>query len=48
MPNRKVGEYRMMDAKTECAKCTKVVCNSEQFDQGPSNCPTKAKAGAIR
>jgi uncharacterized metal-binding protein len=36
-----------MDAKTECAKCTKVVCNSEQFDQGPSNCPTQTKTGAI-
>jgi len=34
--------------KVECAKCTKVVCNSQQFDQGLPNCPTKTKAEVIK
>ena len=37
-----------MQVKTECAKCTKVVCNSRQFDQGPPNCPTKTKQELIK
>jgi len=37
-----------MEEKPECAQCTKVVCNSKQFDQGPSNCPTKTKAEVIK
>jgi uncharacterized metal-binding protein len=34
--------------KVECAKCTKVVCNSQQFDQGLPNCPTKTKVEVIK
>ena len=37
-----------MDVKIECAKCTKVVCDSKQFDQGPSNCPTKVRRDLIK
>ena len=37
-----------MEAKIECTKCPKVVCNSEQFDQGPPNCPTKTKQEVIK
>ena len=37
-----------MDEKIECAKCTKVVCGSEHFLEGPSNCPTKTRAEAIK
>jgi len=37
-----------MDAKIECAKCTKVVCDSRQFDQGPANCPTKTRRDFIK
>jgi len=37
-----------MDVKIECAKCTKVVCDSKQFDQGPSNCPTKVRRDIIK
>ena len=37
-----------MAEKTECAKCTKVVCDSKAFDQGPSNCPTKVKAEVVK
>jgi len=29
-----------MGVKIECAKRTKVVCDSKQFGQGPSNCST--------
>ena len=36
-----------MDENTECAKCTKVVCNSKAFLEGPSNCPTKTKREVI-
>ena len=36
-----------MQEKIECAKCTKRVCNSKQFDQGPANCPTKTKRELI-
>ena len=36
-----------MEVKIECAKCPKVVCNSQQFDQGPPNCPTKAMSEVI-
>ena len=34
--------------KTECARCPKVVCNGEQFDQGPPNCPTRIKSEVIK
>ncbi|MBE9483027.1 MAG: DUF1847 domain-containing protein, partial [Chloroflexi bacterium] len=37
-----------MGEKIECAKCTKVVCDSKEFDQGPSNCPTKTKQDIIQ
>ena len=37
-----------MGEKIECAKCTKVVCNSRAFPEGPSNCPTKVKAEVIK
>ena len=37
-----------MEAKIECTKCPKAVCNSEQFDQGPPNCPTKTKQEVIK
>ena len=37
-----------MNGKIECAKCTKVVCNSQHSDQGPSNCPTKTKREVIK
>jgi len=37
-----------MEVKIECTKCPKVVCNSEQFDQGPPNCPTKTKQEVIK
>jgi len=37
-----------MKEKTECAKCTRVVCNSEASLKGPSNCPTKTKKGLIQ
>ena len=37
-----------MGEKIECAKCTRVVCGSKEFDQGPSNCPTKVKAEVIK
>jgi len=34
--------------KPECAKCTKVVCDSEHYDKGPENCPTKTKREVIQ
>ena len=37
-----------MEAKIECTKCPKVVCGSEQFDQGPPNCPMKTKQEVIK
>ena len=37
-----------MDEKIECAKCTKVVCNTKHFDQGPPSCPTKVRAEVIK
>ncbi len=36
-----------MDVKVECAKCTKKVCYSEAFLEGPPNCPTKTRQGVI-
>jgi len=32
----------------ECAKCTKIVCNSKESDKGPSNCPTVTRAEVIK
>lgn len=37
-----------MKEKTECAKCTRVVCYSKAFLKGPPNCPTKTKKGLIQ
>ncbi len=37
-----------MIEKIECAKCPKVVCDSEQSLKGPSNCPTKVKSEVIK
>jgi uncharacterized metal-binding protein len=37
-----------MDVRTECAKCTKVVCTSKAFLKGPPNCPTKTKKEIIQ
>jgi len=34
--------------KPECAKCTKVVCTSEHYDEGSPNCPTKTKQEVIK
>lgn len=36
-----------MDEKVECAKCTKRVCYSESFLEGPPNCPTKTRREVI-
>jgi hypothetical protein len=33
--------------KPECAKCGKAVCNSENFLEGPSNCPTRTRSDLI-
>ncbi len=37
-----------MNEKIECAQCTKVVCNTKDYDKGPSNCPTKSRQDTIR
>jgi len=37
-----------MNKKTECVKCTKVVCRGEHLDQAPSNCPIKTRQDAIQ
>ena len=37
-----------MSDKVECAKCTKMVCYSEQFLKGPPNCPTKTQQEVIK
>jgi uncharacterized metal-binding protein len=37
-----------MEERTECAKCTKVVCTSKAFLKGPPNCPTKTKKETIQ
>jgi len=34
--------------KPECAKCTKVVCTSEHYDEGSPSCPTKTKQEVIK
>lgn len=34
--------------KIECAKCSKLVCTTKEFDKGPSNCPTVAKSDVIK
>ncbi len=36
-----------MGGKIECAKCTKTVCDSRAFLEGPPNCPTKTKREVI-
>ena len=37
-----------MDEKVECAKCTRVVCGSEHYLEGPENCPTRTKSELIK
>ena len=37
-----------MAEKVECANCTKVVCDSAQHLDGPSNCPTRIKQNVIK
>lgn len=37
-----------MAEKIECAKCTKIVCYSKSFLEGPSNCPTKTRQKVIQ
>ena len=37
-----------MTEKIECAMCSKIVCYSKSFLEGPSNCPTKVKAEVIQ
>jgi len=37
-----------MDEKTECAKCTRTVCYSKHFLDGPPNCPTKTRIETIK
>jgi uncharacterized metal-binding protein len=39
---------KTMAEKTECAKCTKVVCTSKAFLKGPPNCPTKTQKETIQ
>ena len=36
-----------MEDKVTCATCTRVVCGSEHYLDGPDNCPTKTKAETI-
>ena len=36
-----------MEAKIECAKCTRTVCVSEHYMEGLENCPTRTKADLI-
>jgi len=36
-----------MDENIECAKCTKIVCNTRYSDQASSNCPTITKRALI-
>ena len=36
-----------MEANVNCARCTRVVCNTEHYMKGPDNCPTKIKAEVI-
>jgi uncharacterized metal-binding protein len=37
-----------MTENPQCAKCTKVVCDSEASLKGPENCPTKTKQDIIQ
>jgi uncharacterized metal-binding protein len=37
-----------MSENPQCAKCTKVVCDSEVSLKGPENCPTKTRQGIIQ
>jgi len=37
-----------MNEEVECAKCTKMVCFTEYFEEGASNCPTKTKQDIIK
>ena len=35
------------EGKIECTKCTKTVCYSKAFLEGPPNCPTKTRQEII-
>jgi len=37
-----------MSENPECAKCTKVVCDSQAYLKGPENCPTKTRQDIIQ
>lgn len=37
-----------MSENPECAKCTRVVCDSKASLKGPENCPTKTEQGLIQ
>ena len=37
-----------MSMKPQCAHCTRVVCNTQEFAQGPPNCPTVTRADVIK
>ncbi|MFH1382992.1 MAG: DUF1847 domain-containing protein [Chloroflexota bacterium] len=37
-----------MEEEINCAKCNKVVCNTEHSQEGPANCPTRLKADIIK
>ena len=37
-----------MNMKSECSKCTTVVCNSRESDKGPPYCPTLARSEVIK
>jgi len=36
-----------MGEKIECAKCSKIVCNTRYSDRASSNCPTITKRALI-
>jgi uncharacterized metal-binding protein len=37
-----------MSENPECAKCTRVVCDSKAYLKGPENCPTKTRQDIIQ
>ena len=37
-----------MNKKTECAKCTRVVCESDQIDKALPTCPMKTKSKLVK
>ncbi len=36
------------DLMVNCAKCPRRVCNTEEWDKGPDNCPLKIRADVIK